>query len=167
MMRLTLATAIAAVGLVGSVHAQVAGPDYVKMAGASDRFEITEAKLAETRSHSSKIKHFAKMMVRDHMKSTAMVKAAARQTMGHNPPPPMLDDEQTQNLATLKATHGSHAFDQAYLDQQVASHQKALDLQQGYAQSGDAAALKDAAAKIVPVVQSHLSMAKDLQSSMK
>ena len=167
MMRSILMTTAALVGLAGAAHAQVAAPDYVKMAGASDKFEITEAKLAEQRSHNSKVKHYAMMMVHDHTKSTMKVKAAARKVMGHNPAPPMLTDEQMQDLAALKATHGSHDFDRTYLDQQVASHQKALDLQQGYAQSGDAPPLRKAAEEIVPVVQSHLAMAKDIQSSMK
>ena len=161
-----MATVMAA-GLAGAARARVAGPDYVKMAGASEKFEITEAKLAEQRSHNFKIKHFAMMMVRDHTKSKMKVKTAARKVMGHTPPPPMLDDEQTQNLAALKATRGSHGSDRTHLDQQVASHQKALDLQQNYAQSGEAPPLKKAAGEIVPVVQGHLSMAKDLQSAMK
>ncbi len=79
----------------------------------------------------------------------------------------MLDDEQQSNLAALKATHGAQEFDRTYLDQQVASHQKALELQQGYAQSGDAPPLRKAAGEITPVVEHHLSMAKELQSTMK
>ena len=164
-MRTVMLAAVAAVALAGAAHAQVTGPDYVKMAGASDKFEMTEAKLAEQRSHNPKIKHYAMMMVRDHTKSTMMVKTAATKVMGHAPAPPMLTDEQQQDLAALKATHGSD-FDRTYLDQQVASHQKALDLQQGYAQNGEVAPLKRAATEITPVVQSHLQMAKDLQSSM-
>ena len=164
-MRTVMLAAVAAVALAGAAHAQVTGPDYVKMAGASDKFEITEAKLAEQRSHNPKIKHYAMMMVRDHTKSTMMVKMAATKVMGHSPSPPMLTDEQQQNLMALKATHGRD-FDRTYIDQQVASHQQALDLQQGYAQNGEVAPLKRAATEITPVVQSHLSMAKDLQSSM-
>ena len=166
-----LKSVVAGVAAVSAVvaapaFAQVAAPDFVKMAGASDKFEITEAKLAEARSHNPKIKMFARMMVRDHTQSTMKVKAAARRLMGHNPPPPMLDDEQTQNLSALRAARG-HDFERTYLDQQVASHQKALDLMQGYAQNGDAPPLKKAAGEITPVVQMHLDKAKELQSSMR
>lgn len=165
MMRPFLIAGAAVLATVGVAHAQAA-PDYVKMAGASDKFEITEAKLAEVRSHNPKVKKFARMMVRDHTDSTMKIKAAARQVMGHNPPPPMLNDEQSDNLAKLKATHGRD-FDRTYIDQQVTSHQQALDLTQGYASNGDAPPLKHAAEGIAPVVQQHLDMAKQLQGMMQ
>ena len=141
-------------------------PDYVRMAGASDKFEITEAQLAEQRSHNPRVLHAARMMVRDHTKSTAMIKAAVRHGMGHNPPPPMLTSEQQSQLSELRGARG-HDFDRLYVDQQVQSHQQALDLQQRYAQNGDAPELRRTAGEIVPVVQQHLDMWRDLQSHMR
>ncbi len=140
--------------------------EYVKTAGASDLFEITEAKVALTRTHNPRIRKIATMMVRDHTKSTAMVKAAARKVMGHNPPPPMLMPDQRKMVADLRGAHGPD-FDRTYLDQQLASHQQALEVQQGYASNGDAPPLKHAAEEIVPVVQHHITDLQDAQGKMR
>ena len=48
--------------------------------------------------------------------------------------------------------------DALYVTQQKEAHQMALALHQGYAANGTSAPLKAAAAKIAPVVQSHIDM---------
>ncbi|MBE7217410.1 MAG: DUF4142 domain-containing protein [Caulobacteraceae bacterium] len=156
--------AAAAASVAFAAHAQPA-PDFVRMAAASDKFEITEAKLAETRTHNPRILHAAQMMVRDHTKSTNMIKAAVRQSTGHDPAPPVLNPDQMRMVADLRRTP-ARDFDRTYVDQQVQSHQQALDLMHGYADHGDNPALKSTAAQITPVVQQHLDMWKDLQAHM-
>ncbi len=141
-------------------------PEFVAKAGASDKFEITEANLALARSHNPRVKSFAREMVRDHTQSTMKVKAAARRVMGHNPPPPMLNPDQQRMVADLRASHGPD-FDRTYLDQQVQAHQQALDLMQAYSSGGDAPPLRQAATEITPVVQHHLDMAKDMHDHMR
>ena len=102
-------------------------------------------------------------MVTDHTKSTAMVKAAAMKSgMPAMPPPPLRPDQQ-QMLTQLQATSGAD-FDRTYVSQQLQAHQEALTLQQGFAKGGDDRNLKAAAAQIVPVVQMHLSMLKDMSA---
>ena len=166
-MKPVLAAAAAALAFAAALPALAQpAPEYVRMAGASDKFEITEAQLAEQRSHNPQILRAARMMVRDHTKSTAMIKAAVRHTMGRNPPPPMLTSEQQSQLAELRGMRGP-AFNRTYVDQQVQSHQQALDLQQRYAQNGDAPELRRTAGQIVPVVQQHLDMFRDLQTRMR
>ena len=162
---LTAGVAALAVAAALPAFAQPA-PDYVRMAGASDKFEITEAQLAEQRSHNPQVLHAARMMVRDHTKSTAMIKAAVRHGMGHNPPPPMLTSDQRSMVADLRHARGRE-FDRTYVDQQLQSHQQALDLHRGYADHGDAPELRRTAGEIVPVVQQHLDMFHDLQSHMR
>ena len=162
----TLALAgAAAFALAGAAQAQTSAKDFVAQAGASDKFEITEAKLARTHAHSPAIKDFAAKMIHDHTESTMKVKAAATKVMGHAPPPPMLMPDQEKMIADLRATHGK-AFDETYLQQQMQAHQQALTLMQGYAQSGDAPPLKQVAADIAPVVQSHIDMLKGMSTGM-
>ncbi len=159
------ALAVAAAAFAASANAQPA-PDFVRTAAASDKFEITEAKIAETRTRNPRVRHAAEMMVRDHTKSTSMIKAAVRHSMGHDPAPPVLSPEQTKMVADLRASP-ARQFDRTYVDQQVPAHQQALELMHGYADHGDNAALKTTAAQIVPVVQQHLDMWKDLQTHMR
>jgi putative membrane protein len=108
-----------------------------------------------------KIRSFAQMMVTDHSKSTAEVKAAA-QASGLKPKPPALDAKKSAMIADLSKATGS-ARDKLYITQQKAAHQEALSLHQGYASTGDKPTLKAVAAKIVPVVEHHIQM---LDSSM-
>ena len=139
--------------LAGAAHAALPPADFVKKAGASDLFEVNSAKL-ETTSKNPKVRGFAKMMVTDHTKSTAMVKAAAMKS-GLKPKPPMLEPKQEADLAALKQVSGA-ARDTLYVSQQKAAHQDALALHKDNAASSSAPALKAASAQIVPVVEHHI-----------
>ena len=144
---------IAAFAVAGAAHSALPPGDFVKKAGASDLFEVTSAKL-ETSSKNPEIRAFAAMMVKDHTKSTAEVKAAAIKS-GLHPKPPMLEPKQKADLAALKAVSGT-ARDTLYVSQQKAAHQEALALHQENAAGSSAPALKAASAKIVPVVEHHI-----------
>ena len=106
---------------------------------------------------SAAVKHFGRKMTIDHAKSTRLVKAAVRASHMPPPPPPMLDDDQKAMIADLQGKHGK-AFDDAYIPDQMKAHQAALALVTAEANSGEDPHLKAAAAKIVPVVKSHIAM---------
>ena len=154
----TLAATALVAGFALPATAQMAAPTpkaFVMKAGASDKFEISEAKLMMM-SKNADIVSFATQMKTDHTKSTDMVKAAAKAD-GLMPAPPMLDANQQHDLAALTAKHGK-ARDMLYITQQKAAHADALALMQTYSASGTAPHLKDAAGQITPVVQSHVDM---------
>jgi putative membrane protein len=142
-------------GLMFAVAAQAAMPsaDFVKKAGASDLYEITSAKLVAT-SKNAKVRSFATMMIKDHTKSTADVKAAAMKS-GLHPKPPMLEPKQQADISALKQASGA-TRDTLYVSQQKAAHQDALSLHKENAAGSSAPALKAASAKIVPVVEHHI-----------
>lgn len=128
---------------------------YVAKAGAGDLFEQTSSKLVLRSTKDAKVRSFATMMVQDHARSTAMVKAAAAKSGVKAGPPHLTAEQQAQVAALTKATGA--ARDKLYWDQQKMAHQQALALHQDYATSGTAAApLTAAAAKIVLVVQRHI-----------
>ena len=132
--------------------------DYVMKAGQSDQFEIQSGKLAGENGGSHAVKHMSAKMVADHTKSTKLVLAAAKKShlpTPHSPPP--LDNDQQAMLSDLQGKHGRD-FDSTYISDQKTAHQKALDLQQSYAEGGDDPHLKSAAKKIVPVVKVHIAM---------
>jgi putative membrane protein len=137
---------------------------FVSNASQGDMFEIEEAKIAEARSKNPDIKAFARMMVKDHTALSNAMKPlaiAAGQT-----PAAKLDARRQGFLDNLKAASDAD-FNKTYIDQQVAAHEEALTLMQGYAKDGPDAGLKGAAAKAVPIVQMHLDKAKALQAAMK
>ncbi|MET0907740.1 MAG: DUF4142 domain-containing protein [Tardiphaga sp.] len=128
---------------------------YVAKAGASDLFE-RQSGMVMAKSRNADIRQYAMMMTRDHAKSTADVKMAAR--AGRVPvAAPRLSPMQARDLAALKRARGD-AQDRLYIEQQKAAHQEALTLQQGYATDGTVAPLRMAAGKIVPVVEHHIQM---------
>lgn len=137
--------------------AQVMTPaDYVKTAGASDLFERQSAQIVLQSTANADVRAFAQMMLTAHAQSTAAVKAAAMKSKVAVSPP-MLMPLQTELIAQLNDETGP-ARDAAYIAQQKAAHNQALNVQKAYAMEGTAPALKAAAGKIVPVVQSHIAM---------
>lgn len=138
--------------------------EYVRNAAQSDEYEIQAAQMALQMSRNPRVRTFAKMMIRDHTKSTMMIHAALRRSGQPVPPPPPLKPEQQQMISQLQSAGPN--FDRMYVDQQVQAHEMALRLHQAYAQGGNDPALRDAAMKIVPVVQMHLDHARALQSHM-
>ncbi|MEZ0498196.1 DUF4142 domain-containing protein [Sphingomonas sp. IW22] len=133
---------------------------FVEKAGASDLYEKQSSQLVLESTKDAKIRQFANMMLKDHTKSTADVKAAAasdRVTL----PAPKLEPAQAKMVADLRTASGA-ARDRMYVQQQRTAHQQALALHSGFARSGDKPALKRAAATIAPVVQHHMEMLQSM-----
>lgn len=123
-------------------------------AGQSDSFEIQSGQLAASKAKRADVKAFGAQMVKDHTKSTEMVLAAAAKSNLPAAPPALRPDHQDK-LSQLQAA-SREAFDSLHAFQQLQAHEEALALQSAYAQNGDDTNLKNAAAKIVPVVTKHL-----------
>ena len=153
--------ATAAFALTPVVAAAIALPakTYVMKAGASDMFEIESSKLV-TGSSDPQVVSFANQMITDHTKSTADVMTAA-QADGITAPPPMLTPKQKAMIDSLKRTSGTKR-DLLYKKDQIAAHTETLAFQREYAMSGDKPNLKSTAGTIVPVVEKHLAMVKDM-----
>lgn len=156
MKRILFAAALIAVPTYAIAQTAPKPATYVMKAGAGDQYEIQSSKLVLATTQNPGLKQFATMMVSDHTKSTADVKAAAKQSK-LMPKPPMLDAVGRKNIAALKASKGT-ARDTLYVEQQKVAHQNALTLHQTYAASGTAPALKQVAASITPTVQHHIEM---------
>lgn len=152
---LMMSAAVAAATIAAPAMAQVMTPaEYVMTAGASDLYEITSSQVLLETTQDPKLRAFAQMMISDHSKSTADVKAAAARSRV-KALPPKLTPLQQELVAELRAEQGP-ARDAEYIAQQKASHGQALDVQKAYAMEGTAPALKAAAATIVPVVEHHI-----------
>jgi len=137
--------------------ATVSAADFVKNAALSDMYEITSSKLAATSATSAGLKKFAANMIVAHTATTAGLKAAIAKDGVKDMPPKALDAEHQALIDALKAAKGAD-FDTLYKSQQTDAHTKALALMQGYATSGDQAALKAFASDTAPKVKSHLDM---------
>lgn len=160
MNRFYLASIVAIIASPALAAPTTHAADYVKMAGAGDLFEETSSQVVLKDAKNPKVREFANMMISDHKKSTADVVAAAKSD-GMMPGAPKLMPAQAKMIAELK-TAKSADRERLYLKQQVTAHEQALDLHSTFAKDGDRSTLKGAAAKIVPVVETHLSEVKSL-----
>jgi putative membrane protein len=159
-----LATGEAASGATNAAAPRVStGQEYAAMASASDMFEIESARLAIEKSQNAGVKELARMLIADHEKSTADLKTAAGKAQPAITVTPQMDAEQQGNVQALRSANGAQ-FDQAWLQQQVAAHEKALALVQGYAQGGDVASLKQHATMVAGPIQRHLERARQLET---
>ena len=153
---------------VGATSANTVGSHdtaaFASNASQSDMYEVQAAQIAEKRSKNPQIQAFARMMVKDHTASTAML-APLIQAAGQTPAD-KLDNRRQGFIDHLNAASDAE-FDKTYVDQQVAAHKEALDLMQGYAKDGSDPGLKDGASKIAPTVQKHLDKITGIQSSLK
>jgi putative membrane protein len=140
--------------------------DFVSKAGATDLFEIAEAKLALKHASSAEVKKFASMMITDHTKSTAALKAVIAKSGEILTPPSALSADMQSKVDALGQTAAGD-FDKAYLADQVDAHQTALGVMQAYAAGGDVADLKTFATDTATVVQQHLTRATTLQNKGK
>lgn len=155
MFRIPLALATLAISTAAVAAPAMSGATFIRKAGASDQYEIQSSRLVMN-SRNGQVRDFARDMVRDHSKSTADVKAAARRA-GLRVGPPVLEPMQARMIAQLRRTPASRR-DAVYLDQQKQAHRMALDLHQSYADHGQVAPLRRTAANIAPVVQHHIDM---------
>ena len=146
---------------------EAAATDFVPKAADSDLFEITAAKLAQTKSKNAAIKKFAAEMVKAHTKSTAALKKAIADSGRSDLSTPTNLSPDMQAKVDDLANADPKDFDQKYIDGQIEAHQAALDVMQRYAQDGDAPAIKAFAAAAAPVVQQHLDMAKKVKDGLK
>lgn len=151
-----LGAAALALAVTGSAVAAPPAATYVKMAAASDMYEIRSSKLVLSTTQNAGLKTFAQQMVTDHTKSTADIKAAAMSS-GLKPGMPQLPPKKMADISALTAAKGT-ARDALYIRQQKAAHAEALALHKDYAGTGDKAPLKAVAAQIVPVVEHHATM---------
>ena len=138
---------------------------YVTNAAISDLFEVESGKLATTKAREDRVKDFGRMMVRDHTDSTKKLKDAVKSANVNVEPPDELDDEHKKMLEQLKDASDGR-FDRMYMDMQVKGHNQALELHRGYARAGEVEALKSFANEVVPVIEKHREVARELASEV-
>lgn len=125
-------------------------------ASAGDLYETRSSQLALNKSRDPAIRQFAQMIITDHVKTTATLRAQAR-SAGLNPPAPMLPPMRRDDIACLTPLTGE-AFDRAHTLQQGVSHRVSLDLDQTDSTSGDTSQVRLAASSAVPIVQSRIAL---------
>ncbi len=132
--------------------------------------EIDAGKLAESKGQNAKVKDYAREMIKEH---TVMNQEGSALTKKKHLSPQESDvtktmkDDAGKVAANLKSATG-HSFDKAYIDSQVADHEKVLMMIDNVLlPNAKDAELKAMLQKARPAVNMHLDQAKALQTSMK
>ncbi len=136
---------------------------YVRLVGQGGLAEVGLARLAEGRAAHDGVRHFARRMDEEHGQGNAQLADAARQAGLEAPSRPSADQEAMRQR--LQALDGP-AFDAAYLDGQMAEHQKTVQLLLWELNSGQTPSLQRHAAASLPVVLDHLEQVQQLRAQL-
>ncbi len=168
-------SAIAAAGmmalLAGNARAQdqhgtLSSSDYkfVTAAAQSGQAEVALGELAATKSSNPAVKQFAQRMVQDHTKANKQLTQIATQkgaTMVIETP-----SSEQKELNHLQGLVGID-FDKAYMDRMVRDHKKVVKEFQDKAEDAKDPDVRTFAGTTLPVVQGHLKMAEDIDTTLK
>jgi len=134
----------------------------------ANQVDIDAGKFAKSRSTNKDVKAFAELMVADHTgvnKSAKDLVTKLKVTPQDNPTSQSLKAGGDKNLAHLQTLKGA-AFDQAYVDHEVAYHQQVIEaLDNTLIPGATNEELRALLIKVRPAFVAHLEHAKHLQSS--
>lgn len=146
---------------MASLHAMAASSDdFVDAAAESGIAEVVTSNLALERTQSADIKTFAQQMVADHTKANQKLGDIAKQHDISVPDEAAMTDKVKKVILEWR----DESFDKSYVNNQVAAHEKAVELFKKEAASGDKPDLKAFAGETLPALEKHLEHAKQLQA---
>ena len=137
--------------------------EFMKSAAHSDQNELQFSKMALAKGVTGMTKTFAEKMIADHTKSTADLKPIAAKA-GVTLPTDM--DADHKAMAPMMEKLSGKAFEEKYISQMVADHQKTANTMAAHQKMTKNSALQGFITNTLPVVESHLSMA-DKDAGMK
>jgi len=163
------ATQDAASAPVGQTSAAMLGANtvggFVTGLATSDMYELQAAKIAAAKSSNAGVKELAAMITTDHTGSTTKLKSIAPTAAPDVALPTALDERRQGLIDNLNAASAAD-FDKVFLTQQVAAHNEALTMLNGFKDNTDAPALAALATEIIPKVTLHRDHAKTMLDAM-
>ena len=132
--------------------------EFMMTAAHSDQNEIQQSKMALSKGVTGMAKDMANKMIADHTKSTADLKQIAAKK-GVTLPTDM--DAEHKAMAPAMEKLSGQAFEQQYIKQMVADHQKTANTMAAHQTMTKDADLQGFITKTLPVVESHLQMAEN------
>lgn len=138
-------------------------------AGAANKGEIAEGKLATTKATNAKVKAFARQMVTDH---TAMLNEGSTFAKKNNITPDStkndvvdLQKDAIDEMKDLETKAKGADWDKEFIDKEIDGHKKVLDKLQNAQNSTTNQQLKDMLTKAIAKVQEHLTKAQAIKDS--
>ena len=126
--------------------------------------EVQLAELALKNASSTDVRKFAEVMLTDHSKTNSELKdLAAKKNISI---PGTLSDKCQKNYNDLAEKKGK-SFDEAYSKAMVDAHKETIEKFKKEADNGNDPDLKKWAEEKIPTLEHHLSMAQDIETSVK
>lgn len=135
---------------------------FVDFAAQTDMMEANLGQLAQNAASSQPVKDYANSLVSDHTADFKQLNDAAKQANLNVPN--AIDSEHNKMLAPFEKLKGA-AFDHKYIQEMISGHTKAIEIYQKESTSAQNDAIKSYASTALPVLQKHLSGAKDLEKA--
>lgn len=127
--------------------------------------EIETGRLALEKSQNTQVRTYAQQMIDDHQKAYQELQQLAQKKQLTVPTE---TDFQHKAIATALRLLSGALFDKQYLQQVgINDHRRTVDLLQKMQVESQDPELKVHAGKLLPVVQRHLSMAREMEQKMK
>jgi len=145
-------------------HAMTKAEPFVQELKSSGQFEIESSTVALQKSKNEDLRKFAQQMIDDHKAADQKLTETLKQANLPEPQYSMIE-EQKDMLLTLTALEGVN-FDRKYVQDQIQSHNAAINLLTSFSQRGDNKELKQLASTLLPTIKEHLKMAEGLRPSV-
>lgn len=140
--------------------------DFISNATVGNKFEIDTSELALKYGKSPDVQSFAHQMITDHTKAGEDLKKALGEAK-IEPPENALDMTHEAKYAKLRLFTTKDGFDSAYAYDQLKAHEDAVAKFKDYAANGPTPQVKAFAVALLPTLEHHLAMAKDLNDKMR
>ena len=164
-MLITCGTALAGCSQMMAEHKSMGVPDltFIRNAGYVHQDEIAANNLAIEKTSDARIKSLAQHMVKDHTEAYGKLEKIAMQREIVIPDGP---DPTHVLMATQLSSYGSPVFEKEYLAAQIADHAMVLEqFKAKYNSTGDAT-LKEYVGSLIPVIEHHLMMCRELAAKL-
>jgi putative membrane protein len=143
----------------------------IAVTGAANLGEIEQARAALTKARNPRVKQFAQRMIGDHQAAESKGQAIAKKgniVAEENDVSRELKAGGAQVMSSLRSASAGEDFDRTYVAAQVAEHTRVLQLlDDKLVPQATSAALKSHLQAVRVKVAMHLTMAKDIQSSLQ
>ena len=145
-----------------SRQTRMADEEFAKKAAQGSMAEVKLGQLAEEKAQSEEVKKFGKRMVEDHTKANDRLKEVAMKENIQLPTDVDPKDEATyEKLSKLSGPE----FDKAYARDMVKDHEKDVAEFRRESTNGRKPELKQFAAETLPVLESHLKQARQMEQA--
>ena len=134
---------------------------FVNFAGQTDMTDANLGQLADTSASSKSIRDYAQKLVTDQTNDFHQLSKVAQQASLNVPE--AIDTE--RNKTTISPFHKlkGNAFDHRFVEEMIAGDTKAIDIYKKEAADAQNSALKSYAEEALPILQSHLAEAKNME----